>query len=141
MYDAPFSTSTAHTFGFSVSTLRPTTKNFEDVWSKYAADFRKTVEAICLGQNDGRFIRVVYKNSKDAVGKAFLFIGYGKKNYAFAHSIHSKSQGIDIEANRDVFSTLNVEEVLKTLKPYVEKKFLTEQAKGKANRNLSRQKK
>jgi hypothetical protein len=130
---------TASSFGFSVSALRPTTKNFEDVWSKYSADFRKSIEAVRLGQKDGRFIRPVYKNSKDKIGKPFFVIGYGKDNRIFTHPFHSKSQGIDIEENRKVFEALNVEEFLETLKPYVENKFLTEQEKGKTTQKLRRE--
>ena len=141
MFDAFTNTPTASSFGFSVSALRPTTKNFEDVWSTYAADIRKSVEAVRLGQTDARFIRSVYKNSKDKIGKAFFVIGYGKDNRIFSHPFHSKSQGIDIEANRHVFETLNVEEFLDTLKPHVENKFLTDQQKGKTTQKLRRQNK
>ena len=139
MFDTFANIPTASSFGFSVSALRPTTKNFEDVWSKYSADFRKSVEAVRNNQNDARFIRVVFKNSKDNVGKAFFFIGYGRKNYGFNHPFHAKSQGIDIEANRNVFATLNVEEFLETLRPYIENKFLTEQEKGKTTQKLRRE--
>jgi hypothetical protein len=141
MFDAFTKVPTASTFGFTVSALRPTTKNFEDVWSKYSADFRKSVEAVRFRQTDARFIRIVYKNSKDKVGKPFFFIGYGKGNYAFSHPLHPQSGGYDIEANRAVFETLNVEEVLETLKPYVENKFLTDQEKGKNTQKLRRQNK
>ena len=139
MYDASFDTPTAQSFGFSVSALRPTTKNFEDVWSKYSADFRKSVEAVRLRQTDARFIRTIYKNSKDKIGKDFFKIGYGKDNRTFPHPFHSKSQGIDIKANRKVFDTLDIEAFLEALKPYVEEKFLTEQEKGKITQKLRRQ--
>ena len=141
MFDTFANIPTASSFGFSVSALRPTTKNFEDVWSKYSADFRKSVEAVRLHQADAQFIRPVYKNSKDKIGKPFFVIGYGEDNRIFPHPFHSKSQGIDIEANRKVFDTLNVEEFLEALKPYVENKFLTEQEKGKTTQKLRRQNK
>ena len=141
MFDAFTKTPTAHSFGFKVSPLRPTAKVFEDVWSKYAADMRETVEAIRSGKNEGQFIRKVYKNSKDKTGKLYFFIGYGKGNHAFNHPLHPQSGGYAIEENRHAFDALNVDELLESLKPYVEEKFLSEQQKGKATQKLRRKSK
>lgn len=139
MFDAFTKTPTGHSFGFTVSALRPTAKVFEDVWSKYIADMRETVEAIRSGKTEGQFIRKVYKNSKDKTGKLYFFIGYGKGNHAFNHPLHPQSGGYEIEENRHAFDTLNVDELLASLKPYVEEKFLSEQQKGKATQKLRRQ--
>ena len=117
-------------FNLKLTTLRPTTKEFDTVWTEVLSNLKASVEAALNGETKAHMISAVIRRPGELRTPLFR-IGYGKKNYWFEHGFHGRNEGLDLVEHRDIIAWLVSEEAIGLLKVAFQKKFEAEQKKGR----------